>query len=226
MDMIAEIRRRHLISQESISSIARDLHLSRPTVRKHCRTQSEPVYRRGPQPAPRLGAFQPVPSAILGIRSRHIGECAVRWETSNSLQPDLCCLQWKRRKAVSFDGGGDRIVEGEAFRPKTPDRHETWRWGAIERMALNGEPGTGAASRKSFLNPSEFNFVGVGRPSQRRNGTIVGHQDPTPVAGPVPLPDAASLVDHDRIMPAADSRGQPRHTGTITLAIMTPRSVL
>ena len=58
MDMIAEIRRRHLISKESISSIARDLKLSRPTVRRHCRTQSEPIYRRDKQPTPMLGAFQ------------------------------------------------------------------------------------------------------------------------------------------------------------------------
>src|ERR1700680_3149133 len=58
MDMIAEIRRRHLVSKESISSIARDLKLSRPTVRKHCRTQSEPVYQRRKQPTPMLGAFQ------------------------------------------------------------------------------------------------------------------------------------------------------------------------
>jgi transposase len=58
MDMIAEIRRRHLISQESISSIARDLKLSRPTVRKHCRTRSEPVYHRSKQPTPMLGAFE------------------------------------------------------------------------------------------------------------------------------------------------------------------------
>ena len=58
MDMIAEIRRRRLVSKESISSIARDLNLSRPTVRKHCRTQREPVYRREKQPTPRLGEFQ------------------------------------------------------------------------------------------------------------------------------------------------------------------------
>ena len=58
MDTIAEIRRRHLVSKESISSIARDLKLSRPTVRKHCRTQSEPIYQRHTQPAPMLGAFQ------------------------------------------------------------------------------------------------------------------------------------------------------------------------
>jgi transposase len=58
MDMIAEIRRRHLVSGESISSIARDLKLSRPTVRKHSRTHSEPVYCRHKQPTPMLGAFQ------------------------------------------------------------------------------------------------------------------------------------------------------------------------
>jgi DNA-binding transcriptional regulator LsrR (DeoR family) len=34
MEFIAEIRRRHFVSGESISSIARSLKLSRPTVRK------------------------------------------------------------------------------------------------------------------------------------------------------------------------------------------------
>jgi transposase len=58
MDLIAEIRRRHLVAKESISSIARDLKLSRPTVRKHCRTRAEPAYRRQKQPTPQLGAFQ------------------------------------------------------------------------------------------------------------------------------------------------------------------------
>ena len=58
MDMIAEIRRRHLVGKESISAIARDLNLSRPTVRKHCRTQREPLYRRQKQPTPMLGGFQ------------------------------------------------------------------------------------------------------------------------------------------------------------------------
>ena len=65
MDMIAEIRRRHLISKESISSIARDLKLSRPTVRKHCRTQAEPVYQRHKQPTPMMGAFQATLEAWL-----------------------------------------------------------------------------------------------------------------------------------------------------------------
>src|SRR6202051_5270126 len=58
MDLIAEIRRRHLVSKESLSSIARDLKLPRPTVRKHCRTQCEPIYQRHQQPTPMLGASQ------------------------------------------------------------------------------------------------------------------------------------------------------------------------
>ncbi len=58
MDLIAEIRRRRLVSKESISSIARELSLSRPTVRKHCRSLCEPLYRRQKQPTPMLGAFE------------------------------------------------------------------------------------------------------------------------------------------------------------------------
>jgi len=66
-DVIAEIRRRHLVSRESISAIARDLNLSRPTVRKHCRSQHEPLYQRHKQPTPMLGAFQATLEAWLTI---------------------------------------------------------------------------------------------------------------------------------------------------------------
>lgn len=58
MDFIAEIRRRHFVSGESISSLARSLNLSRPTVRKALKTEAEPVYQRQHQPLPKLGEFQ------------------------------------------------------------------------------------------------------------------------------------------------------------------------
>ncbi|WP_156421888.1 ArsR family transcriptional regulator [Paucibacter sp. KCTC 42545] len=58
MEVIAEIRRRHLVSKESISSIARDLNLSQPTVRKHLQTIEALGYVRQHQPAPKLGCFQ------------------------------------------------------------------------------------------------------------------------------------------------------------------------
>ena len=58
MDFIAEIRRRHFISGEDISSIARSLNLSRTTVRKHLLMTEEPVYQRKIQTFPKLGEFQ------------------------------------------------------------------------------------------------------------------------------------------------------------------------
>jgi transposase len=58
MDFIAEIRRRHFISGESISSIALSLKLSRTTVRKHLKTLEEPVYQRKTQSFPKLGGFE------------------------------------------------------------------------------------------------------------------------------------------------------------------------
>jgi len=58
MDIIAEVRRRHLVSGEKISSIARSLKLSRNTVRKYLDTTEEPSYRRRRQPEPKLGPFK------------------------------------------------------------------------------------------------------------------------------------------------------------------------
>lgn len=58
MEFIAEIRRRHLVDGESISSLARALQKSRPTIRKALKTVNEPVYQRKNQPQPKLGAFQ------------------------------------------------------------------------------------------------------------------------------------------------------------------------
>ncbi|WP_199065747.1 IS21 family transposase [Chitinimonas sp. BJB300] len=70
MNLIAEIRRRHLVSKESISSIARDLKLSRPTVRKHLQTEVEPIYQRQNQPTPKLGQFQVMLESWLAVEAQ------------------------------------------------------------------------------------------------------------------------------------------------------------
>ena len=57
MDIIAEIRRRHFIENETITSLAEAFKLSRPTIRKHLKTIAEPVYQRQNQPHPKLGPF-------------------------------------------------------------------------------------------------------------------------------------------------------------------------
>jgi transposase len=58
MDIIYEIRRRHLVQKQTISAIARDLGLSRPTVRKHLNTTQEPKYERLQPSSPKLGQFE------------------------------------------------------------------------------------------------------------------------------------------------------------------------
>ena len=70
MEFIAEIRRRHFVGGESISSITRSLQLSRPTVRKHLRTVEKPVYERQYQPCPKLGEFQSLLEQWLKIEVR------------------------------------------------------------------------------------------------------------------------------------------------------------
>lgn len=58
MDIIYEIRRRHSVQKQTISAIARDMGISRPTVRKHLYTVEEPKYLRVQPSAPRLGQFE------------------------------------------------------------------------------------------------------------------------------------------------------------------------
>ena len=65
MDIIAEIRRRYHIDNESVTSLAKTFNLSRPTIRKHINTVEEPVYQRQNQPHPKLGSFHDLLEAWL-----------------------------------------------------------------------------------------------------------------------------------------------------------------
>jgi transposase len=57
VETIGKIRRRGLRDDESISSLARSLQLSRNTVRKYLKDGVEPVYKRKPQAGPQLGPW-------------------------------------------------------------------------------------------------------------------------------------------------------------------------
>jgi len=70
MEFIAEIRRRHFVGGESVSAIARDLQLSRPTVRKALAVLEEPVYKRRQRVCPKLGGFQAQLEQWLDIEAR------------------------------------------------------------------------------------------------------------------------------------------------------------
>jgi transposase len=70
MDIIYEIRRRHSVQKQSVSTIAREMGLSRPTVRKHLNTVEEPKYERKQPASPRLGEFEPQLTACLADESK------------------------------------------------------------------------------------------------------------------------------------------------------------
>jgi len=59
VETIGRIRREHLAKGKSIRQVARDLKLSRNTVRKILRSdETAPGYRREVQPQPRLGRWK------------------------------------------------------------------------------------------------------------------------------------------------------------------------
>ncbi len=58
MDMIYEIRRRYLVQKQTITDIAKDMGLSRPTVRKHILTVDEPKYKREQPASPKFAPFE------------------------------------------------------------------------------------------------------------------------------------------------------------------------
>jgi transposase len=56
---VAEIRRLHFVEKATVSELAKQFKLSRPTIRKHLNTLDEPVYPvRQSQPHPKLGPFR------------------------------------------------------------------------------------------------------------------------------------------------------------------------
>ena len=58
MEVIAEIRRLHFVEHVTVSDLAKQFKLSRPTIRKHLKTVEEPVYStRQHQPHPKLGDY-------------------------------------------------------------------------------------------------------------------------------------------------------------------------
>lgn len=58
MDIIYEIRRRHLVQGQTVSAIARDMKLSRPTVRKYLDVTEDRPYQRQQPVSRQLGAFE------------------------------------------------------------------------------------------------------------------------------------------------------------------------
>ncbi len=74
VETIGKIRRRRLVQGESISAIARELGVSRNTVKRALKVEGDAYeYRRTRQPMPKLGPFKAllnIPKACFGFLAR------------------------------------------------------------------------------------------------------------------------------------------------------------
>ena len=89
MDMIYERRRRYLVQKQTVTDIAKDMGLSRPTVRKHINTVEEPQYQRKLSNAPKRGQFKAQLTAWLEEDAKLPRQ---RRRTGHRIERQLSCL--------------------------------------------------------------------------------------------------------------------------------------
>ncbi len=120
VETIGKIRRRRLVQGESISAIARDLGLSRNTVKRALRFEGEGFeYRRLSQPRPKLGPFLETLEAWLEAEEKLP---AREQRTAQRIYEALCLegytgsVDTVRRRMRAFEGR--RLSVAGAFIPQ------------------------------------------------------------------------------------------------------------
>ena len=99
METIGRIRREHLVKGKSIREIARDLKVSRNTVRKVLRSgETSFSYEREVQPRPKIGRWR---TELDGLLAKNAGATARERLTLIRLFEEL--------RALGYDGGYDAV---------------------------------------------------------------------------------------------------------------------
>ena len=116
VETVARVRRAYFVQEKSIKEIARDLKVSRKTVRKVIRSGATSFhYARGTQPAPKLGPWR---DALDGLLLTNAGKSARERLTL-------------RKHPVRAAGGAGAIRAGDARQPRLgwPERLSSSRAG-------------------------------------------------------------------------------------------------
>jgi transposase len=99
VETIGRIRRERLVKGKSIRQIARDLHLSRNTVRKILRSgETGPSYQREVQPRPRLGRWKPELDRLLTTNA-----------AGTSRERLTLIRLFEELRALGYEGGYDAV---------------------------------------------------------------------------------------------------------------------
>jgi transposase-like protein len=99
VDTIARVRREYLVRGRSIREIARELHISRNTVRKILRSgETEFVYERTVQPQPKLGSWRVELDRLLAVN------------TARSSRERLTLIRvFEELRVQGYEGGYDAV---------------------------------------------------------------------------------------------------------------------
>src|SRR5256885_3375275 len=108
VETIGRIRREHLIKGKSIKEIARDLKISRNTVRKVLRSgETSFSYEREIQPRPKLGRWKAELDRMLTAN------------TSNPARERLTLIRlFEELRALGYEGGHGQDASGDRDRTK------------------------------------------------------------------------------------------------------------
>ena len=99
VETVGRIRREHLVKGKSIKEIARDLRISRNTVRRILRSGETPFsYEREVQPRPRLGRWKADLDRMLATNA------------SNSTRERLTLIRlFEELRSLGYEGGYDSV---------------------------------------------------------------------------------------------------------------------
>src|SRR5215204_6226113 len=142
VDTVARVRRAYFVQEKSIKEIARDLKVSRKTVRKVIRSGATSFhYARGTQPAPKLGPWR---DALDGLLLTNAGKTARERLTLIRIFEEL--------RGLGYEGGYDAVrryarswrkervlASVEAFVPLTFEPGEAYQFDwSHEIVLING----------------------------------------------------------------------------------------
>jgi transposase len=169
VETIGKIRRRRLVQGESISAIARDLRLSRNTVKRALRAEEAAFeYKRRVQPKPKIGAYLEMLEAWLQAEQQlpsRERRTAQRLYEALQLEGYTGAVDGVRRYVKGFEQA--RRPPAGAFIPQSFDPGEAYQFDwSHEHVVIGGEEQVVKVAHLRLCHSRAFFLVAYPRESQ------------------------------------------------------------
>ena len=217
METVLKVRRLCLVEDRSQSSVARDLHLSRTTVRKYLKDARAPAYHQTlPRPCPQLGPFK---------------EQLTTWIEQDMKRPKRERRSGKRLyeclQAEGYDGAYDSVVRfkrahkadtttSDAFVPLSFDPGEVYQFDWSEEVVELGGLTQKIKVAHFRMSYSRKTFV-VAYPRESLEMVLDAHMRALAFFGGIPR---KVIIDNPKTMVTAIGKGKERQFNARFLSMM------